>query len=39
MAVTRYLTRHNLNPAVAMGALMNQMILQGNSRPPNPPLI
>lgn len=36
--VTRYLTRHNLNPTVAMGALMNQMILQGNSRPPNPPL-
>jgi hypothetical protein len=37
--VTRYLTRHNLNPTVAMGALMNQMILQGNSLPPNPPLI
>jgi hypothetical protein len=37
--VTRYLTRHNLNPSVAMGALMNQMILQGNSRPLNSPII
>ena len=32
--VSKYLTLKNINPIIAMNALMNQMILQGNVQPP-----